>query len=444
MKLLKIIPIILVLCSISVLSSSCAYESEAAVPENEVAAVQRGNLTIDITSVSNLALCAKEDLGFKSTGWVEEILVEEGDAVEKGQVLARMDTTSLELVVREEEIELEIVTSAFREITYPYTYNTWVFDVPASIAGMSDALRELDEALAVMQELGLSREQYNWQQYWDVWHSLKRAKDDLLEARANVVKGSGADVFASGILPMSDFWTLREAQLEMEKAQVVLDEANNDLGKALIVAPFDGFITEVNVSKGGEIKKGTVVMQIADPDKFQAAIEVSEMEIFQVKLGGEAWVQVDALPGVRLPAKITHISPTATIEAGVVNYTVKVEIESLEAVQQEWQEVRQEEAVQVMVIQWLEGQGGQQEMPAMPEAFQLRDGLTVSVSLLVEGKNEVLLVPNEAITYQEGKTYVQVLTDGVIEPCLITTGVSNRQCTEVTNGLNEGQQVIVY
>ena len=48
------------------------------------------------------------------------------------------------------------------------------------------------------------------------------------------------------------------------------------------------------------------------------------------------------------------------------------------------------------------------------------------------------------ITYQEGKTYAHVLQDGIIEPCLITTGVSNCQYTEVTNGLNEGQQVIVY
>ncbi|MBA7665269.1 p-hydroxybenzoic acid efflux pump subunit AaeA [subsurface metagenome] len=431
--------IILVVCSVSALSSSCAYESEAAVSENQIATVQRGDLVIDITAASNLALSAKEDLGFQSTGYVEEILVEEGDAVTEGQVLARMDTTSLELAVKEEEIDLEIATDSYRKITYPYTYNTLIFDVPASIAGISDALCELNKSLAVMQDLELTQEQYR-----EVWHSLNRAKDDLLEARARVARGSGADVFASGILPMSDFWTLRAAQLKMEKAQVELDEANNDLEKALIVAPFDGFITEVNVSRGGEVKKGTVVLQIADPDKFEAEIKVSETEIFHVKLGGEAWVQVDVLPGVSLPAKITHISPTATIEAGVVNYTVTVEIESLQTVMQEWQEVRQEEAVQVMVIQWLEGQGGQQEMPTMPEAFQLRDGLTVSVSLLTEGKNDVLLVPNEAITYQEGKTYIQVLTDGVIEPCLITTGISNYQYTEVTNGLNAGKQVIVH
>jgi len=281
MKLPKIMLIILVVCSVGALSSSCAYESEAAVSENQLATVQRGDLVIDITAASNLALSTKEDLGFQSTGYVEEILVEEGDAVTEGQVLARMDTTSLELAVREEEIDLEIATDSYREITYPYTYNTLIFDVPASIAGISDALRELEESLAVMQDLELTQEQYR-----DVWHSLNRAKDDLLEARARVARGSGADVFASGILPMSDFWTLREAQLKMEKAQVALDEAKNDLEKALIVAPFDGFITEVNVSNGAEIKKGTVVLQIADPDKFEAEIKVTETDIFHINLGG--------------------------------------------------------------------------------------------------------------------------------------------------------------
>ena len=240
-----------------------------------------------------------------------------------------------------------------------------------------------------------------------------------------------------------------DAQLDVDDAQLDVDDAQKALDEALdtspeIIALFDGFITKVNVEGGDEVLKGTIAAVIADPTKFEADVMDSEMDILQVKLGGDAWVQVDAMQGLSLPAKVTHISPTATVEAGVVNYKVKVEIESLEAVQQEWQQVRQEEATQVMIIQWLEGQGGQQETPTMPEAFQLRDGLTVTVSLLVEGRNDVLLVPNEAITYQEGKTYVHALQDGVIEPCLITTGIRNCQRTEVTSGLNAGKQVIIH
>jgi len=83
-------------------------------------------------------------------------------------------------------------------------------------------------------------------------------------------------------------------------------------------------------------------------------------------------------------------------------------------------------------------------MPAMiPEDFQLREGLTVTVSILVEERNDVLLVPNSAITRRGMETLVQVLKDGVIEERTIKTGISNWQYTEVTDGLSEGEKVVV-
>lgn len=442
MVILGLVLIALISGGITVTLISFGSESDSeSVSKNQIVTVQRGNLTIDITAVGNLALSLKEDLAFEISGYVEEVLVEEGDTVEEGQVLASLDTTSLgqavktaEQAVRTAEIDLEKATDNYRKITYPYTYRTWVFDVPSALALIGDAQRELDEAVEIMQEFGLSQEPYNWEQYWDVWRNLRDAQDDLVKARENLKRGYGSDVFGSEILPMKDYWTLRAAQLDMEKAQIALDKAEDtldiakdELEKAVIVAPFAGFITKGNVDGGEEVKKGTVAVQLADPDKFEADLMVSEMDIFQVKLGGTAWVQVDAMPVISLPAKVTHISPTATIEAGVVNYKVKVEIESLEAVMQEQQEAMQ------------------QAMPAMiPEDFQLREGLTVTVSILVEGRNDVLLVPNAAITYQGRETYVQVMTpDGVIEQRSITTGISNWQYTEVTDGLSEGEQVVV-
>jgi len=198
------------------------------------------------------------------------------------------------------------------------------------------------------------------------------------------------------------------------------------------------------------------------------------MDIFQAKLGGEATVQIDAMPGMSLPAKVTHISPTATIQQGVVNYKVKVEIQSLEAVQQERQEVKQEvmqnitsgelperirqaiaegrltqEQAEEMMKQRQQGEGGlpgeqQGQLPAMMlEDFQLREGLTVTVSIIVDERNDVLLVSNTAITTQGGQTYVQVLKDGVIEERSIRVGISNWQYTEVTDGLTEGEKVVI-
>ena len=78
------------------------------------------------------------------------------------------------------------------------------------------------------------------------------------------------------------------------------------------------------------------------------------------------------------------------------------------------------------------------------EDFQLREGLTVTVSIVIAQRNDVLLVPNGAITSQGGQTYVQVvLPDDTIEDRAVTIGISNWQYTEVTDGLSEGEKVVV-
>lgn len=445
-KKLAISLIISILVGLAIPLIGCGSGTEEAeLSETSVVTVQRGNLTIDITASGNLALSYTAEPAFEIAGYVEEVLVEEGDTVEEGQILASLDNTSLERTVKQAEqsvktaeIDLEKVTSSYRRITYPYTYSTFAFDVPAAVVAIHDAELELGEIEDLL-DMGLSPEQYaevSWQ--------LHRAQDNLEQAGALLRRGVGVEQFIgedysgeTSPLAVADFWTLRAAQLDMDKAQVSLDNAidnfdiaKEDMEKAVVVAPFAGFITNVGVEGGDEVFKGTVVAQVADPTKFEADILVSEMDIFQVKLGGEAWVEVDAMQGMTLPAEVTHISPTAIIQSGVVNYGVKVEVQSLETVMQERQETRQEAIEKTQM--------------AIPEGFQLREGLTVTVSIIVEEATNVLLVPNSAISTQGKQTYVQiVLPDGTTEERAITTGISDWQYTEVTGGLSEGEQLIV-
>ena len=186
---------------------------------------------------------------------------------------------------------------------------------------------------------------------------------------------------------------------------------------------------------------------------------VSEMDILQVKMGGAAQVQVAAISGLTLSANVTAISPTATIQSGVVNYKVTVEVASMESIMQQRQAARQEAAQQsdnttATRNRPTTGQGGSGQtrqggqsttVPAtVPSNLQLKDGLTVTVSILLEQRNNVLQVPNTAITRQGGKSYVKVSNaGGTIEDREIKTGISNWQYTEVTEGLKEGEKVVV-
>ncbi len=575
-RIIKTIIIAFILTGLAVSSLGCGAESgEAGVMENQIVAVERGDLTVEITAVGNLALSRTEDLAFDlfygqsgtsgTKGTIGEVLVEEGDTVEEGQVLVTVDkdewddelekmqdkltgaeraltakervlvTAERKVITLERTIadEEDDVISAERQVTaeeLDLSQAQLDLDTAEYNLGEIDEVKEAQDAIdeaewnLELARMGLTAEFGGGSQsdfiYWNnqkvlAEAELAEAKADLLEILTDngitlskdvalevadkqlkvkqkqlALEDAQLDVVDAGKAVDDAQYALETAKLDVEEvghdvedaeldveearkallnAQEKLEEANSK--SPLIVAPFDGFITKVNVEGGDEVLSGTVAVQLADPNKFEAEIMVSEVDILQVKEGGEAWVQVDALSGLTLPAEVTHISPTATISQGVVNYKVKVEVTSLEEMMQEQQAARQEaiqkiqqgelperlqqaieegritrEQAEEMVTQMQTGQSGQQgQLPAATtENLQLREGLTVTVNILVDSRSDALLVPNAAVTIRGGQTYVQVVSpDGTIEERAVQTGISDWQYTEVTEGLSEGEQVAV-
>jgi membrane fusion protein, macrolide-specific efflux system len=282
-----------------------------------------------------------------------------------------------------------------------------------------------------------------------------------------------------------------DASYTVSKQQITITNANQDLNDAKstladtqkkltdaqakspeIKAPFDGFVTKINVSGGDQVPNGTVAVTVADPNKFEADILVSEMDIMKVSLGGAATMTLNAISGLTLPAKVTEIAPTATISSGVVNYTVKVEIDS-QAVS------RLQAAASATASSNSTGQspasanttgqgsapprqtpsggfpsGGtapsgrgssQSQIPSSAmQNIQLKQGLTGTVSLIISQATNVLLVPNTAITKAGNQNTVQVMTaNNTIEKRAIQTGLADWQNTVVTSGLSEGDKIVI-
>ena len=336
----------------------------------QTATVQAGNLTVEISGSGNLALSSTQDLTFEMAGTVQEVLVEEGDSVEEGQVLARLDTS---------EWEDELTTL------------------------------ELDLLQAKI--------------------SVENAELDLERAEEN----DSEDIYIKKL-------QLKLAKERLGQREQALEEASE--ASPEVTAPFDGFITKVNVSGGDEVKKGTVAVSLADPDKFEVDILVSEMDISEVEKGGSATLQADAISGLSFPAKVTYIAPTATIQSGVVNYKVTVEVESVSNISQ----VPPSGMTPPQGFTPPAGQGNSSISQPVGtfRAIQLREGLTVTVNIIVDQRTNVLLVPSGAITTQGWQSYVEVLLpDGTIERRAIKTGITDYVNTEVTDGLDEGEKVIV-
>ena len=95
----------------------------------------------------------------------------------------------------------------------------------------------------------------------------------------------------------------------------------------LLVAPFDGTITELTVLVGDLVGPGPRIASLADLTQWEVETDdLSEVDVVNVQPGAEASITVDALPGVTLKGQVKSIVPRSAVKRGDVTYTVKVAI----------------------------------------------------------------------------------------------------------------------
>jgi HlyD family secretion protein len=473
--------------------TGCGSKDDNASTQTQTATVQKGDLSVEITSVGNLSLSQTEDLAFD--------MVETGDTVTAGQELVRLDSSEWEDQIKTYEDRLVTAqraqTTAERLVgTKELAVRSAELDVQTAeynLEQLTDVKKAKDEVDKATTDLDIAKSMLNSGLNSTEWlEAINNAKEALALAQAKynaVLAGTSVSLTTSATIQIEKYKlaveqqqrALEDANIALENARVDAESAVDDVTDAqdnldeaealspIITAPFDGFITRVNVEGGDEVLKGTVAVQIADPDKFEADIVVSEMDISQVKLGGSAYVEVDSFDGLTLPAEVTFISPTATISSGVVNYTVQVEVQSLEAIAEERQQAREQMASTISseqadaMVQRMQsgempapggrfGQGtassggstGQLPMMAASDNVQLKEGMTVTVNIVVSSVTDALLIPYAAVTTTGRQSTVQVVKDdGTTEQRTVTTGITDYTNIEITEGLSEGEKVIV-
>ncbi len=549
MKIWKFLLVALVLGSVIIAMVGCASNTTETTPSTMTATVSRGDVSIDITAAGNLALSHTEDLAIDlfypagTKGTVGEVFVEAGDSVSEGDVLVTVDRSEwdeqlsdLEDQVTTQErnllqAQINVSTSEQNLKTAQATIETRETAILSAQISLQQAVDDLYGALQAVDDQAIIAEYYMaraWYDYAttvlgksggdddDILLAIERAEDRLDAARLaydNLLAGRSGqeaelkqqieiaqrnlEAAETDLKNAQDAVQLSENSLtlnqgKLEDAEKALEDAKTKLAEAQIYspeikAPFDGFVTVVNVEGGDEVLNGTIAATVADPEKFEANILVSEIDIMQVQVGGRATVQADALPGAVFPAIVTHVSPTATIQSGVVNYNVKVEVGNPDSVnftmsgtpseypnsgdgsvtlppklQQAVDEGRltQEQAEEMMRsgppegftppegITFPGGFGSQAQSQLSSgldvQNAQLRDGLTVTVTISVAQAFDVLVVPNSAVMTQAGQSFVEVITgEGMTEMREVETGLSDWQYTEIVSGLTEGEQINV-
>ena len=356
--------IFLVLAAVVLLAGCGKAQSTGATPTGEEPLVSD---TSDGKVVAEAVIepARSSELRFDAAGHVIEVLVQEGDAVAASDVLARLETADLQRAVAQSELALQQAQLRLEQLQEPPREA----DVEAARAALSDAQAAYQQArqnqtltehsVSVGDEVRAAR--YARDETYRVYQNLvnklsaddsrlaaahdaylnalgaynravenadlqlANAKNELTRAYHAIQEAqNGLDVLLEGV----DEQEVEAARLEVKTAQLSLDAARSNLEQAVLVAPFAGVVTAVNVEPGDAAAPGEVAFVLATLEQLQArTTDLTELDVARVAQGQAVVVTVDALPDLKLPGQVVRIGLQAVDYRGDVTYPVYVALD---------------------------------------------------------------------------------------------------------------------
>ena len=207
------------------------------------------------------------------------------------------------------------------------------------------------------------------------------------------------------------------AQAELERDEAAVDYAKFNVNQCVISSPINGIVLKKyrelgdTINFGGQIQAGggaTDIAQLADTDDMRAEVDINEVDIAKVGIGSPAAVALDSYPDKQFDAALVKVYPAADRQKG----TVKIEVQI-----------------------------------ARPDLQIIKPEMSAKVSFLApkmkNGDEPRLTVPRSAIHTEGAESYVWIVRDGMAKQATIVRGREIETGVEVTQGVKDGDIVIV-
>jgi RND family efflux transporter MFP subunit len=229
------------------------------VPLVDTAIASEGSLEDKVSLVGSLRPIAEVQVMSKIAGRVEKVLVDVGDFVQAGQLLAQVEDREIQQQIQEAEASLSVARASIR----------------GREAELANVIRQVKRFRELHEQNLIARQDL----------------DDLITKQQSA-----------------------EAQLELGKAQASQAEANLNqfkinLDNTRSNAPMDGFVGRRNIHPGALVAINTPIVNLVDLRTLRMVINVVERDIVRVNKGVTAEVSVDAFPGRTFAGKVLRVSP---------------------------------------------------------------------------------------------------------------------------------------
>jgi HlyD family secretion protein len=220
----------------------------------------------------------------------------------------------------------------------------------------------------------------------------------------------------------NDNWLAAEAKYKLQQnviaqAQTSLNSAWSSYQKAssTVYAPISGTVSGLALQVGSVINSNastqnsnisnTKIANVKTDATPLVSISLTEIDVPKITIGDKATVMLDAYPDKTFTGKVVSIDTVGSITSGVTTYPTVIKLDT--------------------------------------DTTTILPNMAVSANIIIDKKNDVLMVPTSSIQQiEDGTNYVQVMKKGALNNVEVVIGISSDSNTEIISGLTEGESVV--
>ena len=393
------------------------YKRPRAAPattEFSRAAVVRDSILQAVACSGRVISNVDVDVKAKAGGQIIALPFDISQSVHKGDVLAELDPINQQRLVKQGEVSLKQsrgkLGQAEKNLTIAeknLTTNRMRVDAArraAEVRARDAQIKATHRGQLLAENLG-AQEEYN------------QAESEAAEAEQDleIANIQGEELKTQELALEVKRFDVSLAQAQVEADEISLSNAQQQLVDTKILATMDGVVAALNVRIGSIVSSGitnvgggTTIMVLSDLSQIFVLASVDESDIGSVALGQEAPITVDAFPTLRFDGKVVRIATRGDVVSNVVTFEVEIEV------------VDEHKSL-------------------------LRPEMTANVQIVSARRDDVVLVPTQALERKGKKNTVTVVKDdGTTEERTVHIGLTDGERYEVTEGLAVGEVVRVH